>query len=140
MSTLENWVLEWYYGSSELLTSGDRWTARRLASYVGATMIHLLGSSLTWSIRLAASAKAVRGLPVLAAAGKPEVRICPLLLVLGCADSRTGKVLATALAHATSVLGDKHVRRNDIEPKGASAVHAKREIAEQGDEVDQAGI
>jgi hypothetical protein len=104
LSILESWIVEWYYGSSELLAIGEVWTAERLAAYVGSTMSYLC-SSLAWSMRMRGVAKEIRGLPILTAAGKPDVRICPLLLVLECADSRTGNVFARALEDATILVG-----------------------------------
>jgi hypothetical protein len=135
LSILENWIIEWYYGSSELLAFGEVWTAKRLAAYVGATMIFHC-PSLAWSMRLRGVPKETRGLPVLTAAAKPDVCMCPLLLVLDCADSRTGKVLATALGHATSVLGDQLVpdANNQVERRGQARARAYRLSGRQSSE------
>jgi len=95
---LEQWLLETFCGSTELMDRGFLLLAECLSQYVGDVFVEGLGQDWVWAITFDPQARELSGLPMITPKSYPSRNLCPLIVVLEAVDARTGDHLMTAIA------------------------------------------
>lgn len=99
---LEEWILQRYAASEEIIHQKEAKTADGLARYVGETFRKQLGGY--WNIELENIRNAYYGVPVITGFEEKPTPVCPLMMVSASTDRRTGVFLQSILENCITRL------------------------------------
>ena len=96
LDALEEWILDRYESTDQMLVASEAATVDGLARYVGETFRKVIGGR--WGIHLDDPKYVFYGLPEIIDYSDKTTSLCPISLATASADRRSGKYLSGVLA------------------------------------------
>ena len=96
LDVLEEWTLDRYESTDQMLSASEATTVDGLARYIGETFRRAIGGR--WGIRLDDPKYVFYGLPEITGYSDKPTSLCPISLATASADRRTGEYLSAVLA------------------------------------------